>query len=248
MENYVYDKLIKEIENNGNICDELIFHRQDLEMEQCHSGSGYSIFGIRVPPRETTTFLNIFKIVSDHLQLPSSFYHNYTSRQLYRVLCLSYFLREIENYKKVVNKNFLNPKENILITDENDEFIINTAKKLKEMYQNSIVKDDNYSFENLKELTQLVLDKIDEYDNLQNVWYYDLRFRKELTNLEDDKLDKLIYTCIRTRRDPTILYADFVCYTRDLSSCVSNIIGLVYFCYELLLPYSLKMKRREKLN
>ena len=241
MENYVYNKLIEEISVNDDTCDELFFYRSDLEREQLHSSDSYSFFGMRVPPRETTTLLNVFKIVSDNLKLPNSFYHDYTTRQLYRFLCLSRYLKGIENYKKVVKKNFLEPEENMLITDENDELIVNTGKKLKEMYGSFSIDDDIHLFENLKELTQLVLNTIDEYDELQNVWYFNLPFRKVMTNIKEDDLDKLIYTCIETKRDSKIIHKDFILYTGDRSSCVSNIIGMVYFCYEILSPYSIKI-------
>lgn len=219
---YLYDELLKKI-TVDNTFDEIGFYDQDLEKEYLNSTNDATFFGTRRPPLETGTFLNIFKIVLDNVDLPPSFPTDHDAQRLYRDLCLYYYTREYEKYTKMRNV----PAPADAPIDDDKPIIPATNDRLT---------DDNIARQNLKRLIVRVFEAIDENDAQQNVWYYSKNHRK-ISDISDEDLNHFIYVCIHNN-DPSLLYRDYMKTYALESRTASMVIYLVYFCYyKLLLPY-----------
>ena len=247
----IYDKLVKEVQVGDCKSCKLRYYKSDLEREYLHSTGSTSFFGTRVPPRESITFLNVFKIVSDNLRLPNSFHQDYSLKQLYRCLCLSFYIKEYEKVKNIMvndeednddvendkNKNLLDDNE---IDDSIDSSLLsNIVQDMNKCY-NDNDNDNNNNYHShdkvIKSLVTSVFKSLDDNDELQNVWFNNLRFRQQ-PMISDANLNYFLYVCYQSNNDPTIMCKDFTVTYPLLPRSVPVLIYLVCFCYKLFLPY-----------
>lgn len=247
----IYNKLIREITSGYGISSELMFSRDELEREQLHSE--YTLlFGTRVPPQETTSLLNIFKIVSQNLPLPNSFHQDYSLRYLYRASCLSFYMREYEKAKTLIDKDDYRYKISMddgAVANNNVSSVLNITKEMNEYYNDD--NDNNHHHNdiynqhaNIKRLVLLVLKALDDNDHLQNVWHYKLQYRRQQQEIiTDEDLNHILYVCIRSGFDPSLTSNDFRKKYPLLPRTIPTLIYLTCFCYKLLLPFILLEKK-----
>ena len=231
---FVYDQLIKEINVGEGYNDsslELSFYDQELEKEQLHSTGSRPLFGTRVPPRETKTFINIFKVVSDNFEIPSLIYQKYKLRQIYQALCLSFYRKEYQKVENIIGDDIA-VKDNDSIGDENLKLLLSIIEENMDASYDIKSLDPKH----LLALIKLVFKDIDDNDESQNVWQHKLKYRNQ-PMIPDDYLKYLSHICLRSNNDPQLIFNDYVKRYPLQSRCASVVIYLVCFCYELLLHH-----------
>ena len=250
----VYDRLIKEIKMGDDYNDssfKLLFDEQELEKEQLHSAGSRSIFGTRVPPRETKTFINILKVVSNNFEIPNSLYQKYNLRQIYQALCLSFYIKEYQMVENIIanddnkvvkssSSNNNNNNNNNSIDDEKFKVLLDIIKEMEECNKYDIdinqQRQPPLNPEQLQTLIELVFKDIDDNDDLQNVWFYDLQNRKQPV-ITDDDLKYLSHVSLRSNNDPQLILNDYLKKYPSEPRCAAVVIYLTRFCYDLLVQY-----------
>ena len=218
--------------------NELRFCKTHLEKELLHSSSSKPVFGIRVPPLKTSTFLNILSIVLDNLEEFPKTFRKYQIGDLYDAMVFSLYMKEFINYTKYVTPNLCceSIDSNVAlekVMKDLDLDFWNTTGSWTDIDFIGKEEVDNEKFQqlfaNVKRIVSQVLKEIDKDHDSQNVWYFPPNQR--VNKLTDDILNDLIYSCIRSFNDPMLIYKNFPIY--DNSRTVPVVIYLSYFCYKL---------------